>query len=1043
MRNELPPVGHEGAVATDAGDFSAKQFSSEPRRCFGDVFPLPVPAETGYSGPVGELRSRRSRQRVSRRRHSFWDEVDTVSALNILAGFVNRAAWPGSPINQAQFSVLSRVRTAHQSRPGPPESESSQAALRQLLAKRAGYSVGPGALASFVRERVSLPRGQGEPAQITELLPPEERSRVENFRTEMLLSSKEAAGVIESGRGGECHLDPVLAHNPEAYHQFTHDLYACNLIGFTDKPKIQVGLFVVTKKGEKQRLIVDARPTNRFFRAPPATLLGSVEAWGKLEVQEEEFFVAQEDVRDDLGEYFSLPEVQAEMISKEMGSLPLEAQRIFDKGNRIYPHFRVLPMGFSWAFHLAHEAHVHLARQALPGVPVATDRRPPPVLSAEAGSDSAMMIYADNNNHIGVKSESVACEQKAMMDRLHEHGLATHDITEASGIAESLGVRVDGLSGRITATPARDWRLFRALRALETRPIISGEELQVVLGHMTMRSMLNRSLLSILRHSCVFVAQCYTRRTRLWSSVAHEMFLFRSLMVLGEANVMAKWSSDLFCTDASLSGYAVMNRRYQQVLPVSVRGFDERWRFKRTAGSRVAPRATALEGLDVFEDVETVLPGVSGEVQGVDEVSSGFPEVAHEVLDPSQWHCLWAAPMHFREPIHQIEARSVRSLVKHLAKDRHYHNKRVAVFNDNMGVVLAVSKGRCASYGLLRLLRRLSAHTLATGIRLHLRWVPSELNSADADSRRWEPARHKWEGQKAGKDACGGVWEERSETSKWSLPSSGRADGEHRESKEDAFPIGEPGKEAPSGAAWRTPENGGQSQEKAREGHAQEEEVCQENAGDQRRKVHPRAEQRERASEARLLQAAGKVLRIRRPLRAGHREREGAGRSAVRVRGCSLHGRGGLQLRAKTVGGSGVRDARVAPGGSSEVATVSPSFEGLAQAGASPDSFTTSRVPKKLNIWSDDFLEAEGNGALQRVHFFDIRQARRVTSTHGCRRGAWEPGLRSHSGDPEPRRKRRIVEGRGLRRDHNLGRYPSRLAATVWKHECQEHLDVH
>ena len=534
------------------GILAPSSFPASRGDALGTYFLYLFLSETGYSGPVGELRSRRSRQRVSRRRHSFWDEVDTVSALNILAGFVNRAAWPGSPINQAQFSVLSRVRTAHQSRPGPPESESSQAALRQLLAKRAGYSVGPGAFASFVRERVSLPRGQGEPAQITELLPPEERSRVENFRTEMLLSSEEAAGVIESGRGGECHLDPVLAHNPEAYHQFIHDLYACNLIGFTDKPKIQVGLFVVTKKGEKQRLIVDARPTNRFFRAPPATLLGSVEAWGKLEVQEEEFFVAQEDVRDDLGEYFSLPEVQAEMISKEMGSLPLEAQRIFDKGNRIYPHFRVLPMGFSWAFHLAHEAHVHLARQALPGVPVATDRRPPPVLSAEAGSDSAMMIYADNNNHIGVKSESVACEQKAMMDRLHEHGLATHDITEASGIAESLGVRVDGLSGRITATPARDWRLFRALRALETRPIISGEELQVVLGHMTMRSMLNRSLLSILRHSYVFVAQCYTRRTRLWSSVAHEMFLFRSLMVLGEANVMAKWSSDLFCGRQSL-----------------------------------------------------------------------------------------------------------------------------------------------------------------------------------------------------------------------------------------------------------------------------------------------------------------------------------------------------------------------------------------------------------------------------------------------------------------------------------------------------------
>ena len=275
MRNEQHPGGREGAATASSRDFSVRQFSQEPRRCFGDVFPLPIPAEKGYSGPVGLLRSRRSRQRVSRRRQSFLDEVDTISALNVLAGFDDRASWPGNPINQAQFSVLSRVRAAHQTRPGPPESESSQAALRQLLAKRAGYSVGPGALASYVRERVSLPRGQGEPVQIADLLPPEERYRLENFQNEMLLSSEEAAGVIESGQGGGCHLDPVLARNPEAYHQFIHDLHACNLIGFTDKPKIQVGHFVATKKGEKRRLIVDARPTNRFFRAPPSTLLGS------------------------------------------------------------------------------------------------------------------------------------------------------------------------------------------------------------------------------------------------------------------------------------------------------------------------------------------------------------------------------------------------------------------------------------------------------------------------------------------------------------------------------------------------------------------------------------------------------------------------------------------------------------------------------------------------------------------------------------------------------------------------------------------------
>lgn len=42
-----------------------------------------------------------------------------------------------------------------------------------------------------------------------------------------------------------------------------------------------------------------------------------------------------------------------------------------------------------------------------------------------------------------------------------------------------------------------------------------------------------------------------------------------------------------------------------------------------------------------------------------------------------------------------------------------------------MGVVLAIQKGRCHSYPLLR-------------VRLSVRWVPSEKNVADKDSRRWE-----------------------------------------------------------------------------------------------------------------------------------------------------------------------------------------------------------------------------------------------------------------------------------------------------------------
>ena len=63
------------------------------------------------------------------------------------------------------------------------------------------------------------------------------------------------------------------------------------------------------------------------------------------------------------------------------------------------------------------------------------------------------------------------------------------------------------------------------------------------------------------------------------------------------------------------------------------------------------------------------------------------------------------------------------------------------IFNDNMGTVLAIQKGRCRNYSLLRIIRRCAAYSLAAGIRCSVRWVPSERNVADKDSRCWEEER--------------------------------------------------------------------------------------------------------------------------------------------------------------------------------------------------------------------------------------------------------------------------------------------------------------
>jgi hypothetical protein len=48
----------------------------------------------------------------------------------------------------------------------------------------------------------------------------------------------------------------------------------------------------------------------------------------------------------------------------------------------------------------------------------------------------------------------------------------------------------------------------------------------------------------------------------------------------------------------------------------------------------------------------------------------------------------------------------------------------------------SLGKGRSSAHGLLRICRQSAAVQLACGIKLYLRWVPSEINFADGPSRQ-------------------------------------------------------------------------------------------------------------------------------------------------------------------------------------------------------------------------------------------------------------------------------------------------------------------
>ena len=64
----------------------------------------------------------------------------------------------------------------------------------------------------------------------------------------------------------------------------------------------------------------------------------------------------------------------------------------------VRPAMAVLPMGFSWSFHVAQEARRKVGQEALDGTPLLEDYRPQPQVNSWAG---VAFIYAGSAVNLG------------------------------------------------------------------------------------------------------------------------------------------------------------------------------------------------------------------------------------------------------------------------------------------------------------------------------------------------------------------------------------------------------------------------------------------------------------------------------------------------------------------------------------------------------------------------------------------------------------------------------------------------------------------
>ena len=169
--------------------------------------------------------------------------------------------------------VAERCQSAVLSWGCAPTGPEAQGALALLLRGKGVYATSPSHMAPFSNSLLSVPTSIAGSPVITQLLGEQEVNFLEGYKALMLRPPSEVEQLDEMHGPIKAYTDPLLRKNRRIYAAFIKRLKKIGMVTYSRSAKCVLGVFFVRKKDGRIRLILDCRPCNRVFGAPPGVEL--------------------------------------------------------------------------------------------------------------------------------------------------------------------------------------------------------------------------------------------------------------------------------------------------------------------------------------------------------------------------------------------------------------------------------------------------------------------------------------------------------------------------------------------------------------------------------------------------------------------------------------------------------------------------------------------------------------------------------------------------------------------------------------------------